>query len=276
VDFFTAVRLIVRRWYVVTSAFILTMAVAYTIFQTVAPTYEAEGSVLLFAPAAPAAPAVEVTATEAPVNPFRSFDGSTALLASVIVQIMDDTDVRDAVEEQGGRGDYVVGRQTDGTPVIVTRATDLDAERAMLTVRLAMAALQEQLDRRQADAGAPPEVRIRAIVLTEPTDAAALVGARVRAALAVMALGVAASVSLAFIVESVSQSRRRAGEAALDFPTTEGDATGRSDHGLGLVNGDELEVPPNGTGRRAEPAAALENDPADARRGLKPSMPQER
>jgi hypothetical protein len=265
VDFFAAMRLIVRRWYVVASALIVTLAVAYTVMQSVAPTYRAEGSVLLFAPSADSA------AAGAAVNPFRSFDASTAVLAAVIVQIMNDTDVRAAIAEGGGRPDFVVGQSTDGTPVIVTRATDPDEARAILTVRLAMEELQAELDRRQADAGAPEEVRIRAIVLTEPTDTDALVGARIRAFLAVMALGVAASVSVAFIVESLAQSRRRMG-GALDVAVSDD---------LGIVddrhaNGAGEQPRANGARHARVPHTIHERAPADLPAAEDPSVPTDR
>lgn len=203
-DFFVALRLIVRRWYVVGAALAVTLVVAYAVMQSVAPSYRAEGSVLLYAPNAGEDP------TEV-VNPFRSFDSSTSVLASVMVQVMNDPVVRNDVGLSGGRPDYEVGLATDGTPVVVMRSTDISEDHAIETVVLAVEALQEQLDNRQRDAGAPEEIRIRAIVLTEPDGADRLVGDRIRAFIVVMAIGVAASISMAFLAESIAQSSRRRG-----------------------------------------------------------------
>lgn len=197
-----ALRLIVRRWYVVVSALVVTVVVAYTVMQSVAPSYRAEGSVLLYAPSSGDDP------TEV-VNPFRSFDSSTSVLAAVMVQVMNDPSVRNSVGLAGGRPDYVVGLANDGTPVIVMRGTDTDEALALETVHLATDALQQELERRQSDAGAPDEVRIRAIVLTDPDDADLLVGDRIRAFIVVLAIGVAASISMAFLAEGIAQSNRR-------------------------------------------------------------------
>jgi hypothetical protein len=249
VDFFATMRLIARRWYVVVSALIVSLAVAFTVMQSVAPNYRAQGSVLLFAPSAAADPAVG-----APVNPFRSFDASTAVLAAVTVQIMGDTDVRLRVAEQGGRPDYQVGQATDGTPVIITIATDPDKAKAIETVNVAMDELQVELDRRQADAGAPENIRIRAIVLTAPTDASALVGGRIRAFLAVFAIGAAASISLAFIVEGVSQSRRRAADSRVAEWT-----------GLDVGDGTDPDVEPHSNGSVHPPEYVNGADDANGR-----------
>ena len=201
-DFFVALRLIARRWYVVASALVITVVVAFTVMQSVAPSYRAEGSVLLYAPSAGDEEGEEV-------NPFRSFDSSTSVLAAVMIQVMNDPAVRNSVGLAGGRPDYEVGLASDGTPVIVMRGTDTDESVAIETVNLATDALQEELDRRQGDAGAPDEIRIRAIVLTDPDSADLLVGDRIRAFIVVLAIGVAASISSAFLAESLSQSSSR-------------------------------------------------------------------
>jgi len=213
VDFFVALRLIARRWYVVASALTVTVVVAYTVMQSVAASYRAEGSVLLYAPSSG-------DDVDEPVNPFRSFDSSTSVLAAVMIQVMNDPLVRNSVGEAGGRPDYEVGLANDGTPVIVLRFTDTDEAIAITTVQLATDELQAELDRRQSDAGAPEEVRIRAIVLTAPDGADLLVGDRIRAFIVVMAIGVAASISMAFLAESIAQSNRR--RAREDRPTSEG------------------------------------------------------
>jgi hypothetical protein len=257
VDFFVAVRLIVRRWYVVASALVVTLVIAFTVMQSVAPSYRAEGSVLLFAPSAGAN-------EDEIVNPFRSFDSSTSVLAAVMVQVMNDPVVRNRVGTQGGIPDYEIGQSNDGTPVIVIRATSSDEAAAIESVEITSNQLREELTQRQADAGAPENIRIQAIVLVEPSDADLLVGDRIRAFIVVTAIGVAASISLAFLIESIAQSRQRAtvdvespgGPSPRDEGREFDDDLGQL-HDLGTLmsmeDPDGLMIPPDERSRLVEP-----------------------
>ena len=144
-----------------------------------------------------------------------------------------------------------MGLANDGTPVIVMRATATDEAVAIDTVHLATDALQEQLESRQSDAGAPEEIRIRAIVLTDPGDADLLVGDRIRAFIVVLAIGVAASISMAFLAESIAQaSSRRRG----DGETGDGE-TGDGETGDGQTGDGETGDGETGDGQTREPTA---------------------
>lgn len=201
-DFFIAVRVLLRRWRLVVATLAVGFAVAFAVMQSVAPTYEARGSVLLFAPSAS-----DDEEEPAEANPFRSFDASTAVLAAVIAQIMDDASVREQVAELGGEPDYQIGQATDGTPVLTAIATDEDESVAIRTVLAVQETIDAELEERQSAAGAPEEARIRAIVITEPTNASELIGGRIRAFAAVAAITVAGALSLAFVVENISHAR---------------------------------------------------------------------
>jgi hypothetical protein len=209
-DFLSVIRVIIRRWYVVVSALLISMAISYAVVRSIAPTYQASGSALLVGAPPAQNPDDPDTLNQ---NPFTRLDASTAVLTAVATQIMDAGPTRESLIAEGASKDYQVGQATDGTPVFVVVATDRDAEVAIGTVNLVLDRLGEELDSRQADAGAPPEARVRSIVITEPDEATELLGGRIRAFLALSALGAAASVSLAFVADAIAQGRERRSQA---------------------------------------------------------------
>ena len=218
-DFLSVVRVVLRRWPIVLGALVLSALAAYMAASSVAPSYQAKGSALLVGPQG-----ATVAGTEQPQldNPYTRLDNTTLVLAAVAVQIMDDSSIRESLRAEGAAPDYVVGRAEDGTPVLGVVATNTDPAVAVKTVDLVLDRLNDELDIRQAEAGAPADSRVRSIVVTRSDTAIEQLGGRIRAFLAVAALGVAASISLAFITEAIVQGRRRrSGEAV---PPTPGNA----------------------------------------------------
>lgn len=208
-DILAAVRIMLRRWHVVLSGLVLTAVAAFTVMQSIAPTYQAKGSAMIVSP-----PPLETEEGVNPLslNPYARFDASTSVLAGVTVEIMNDIDVRERLALEGASPGYQIG-QSNSTPVLWVVVVDPDPQQAIRSTSMVLAAVGVELDRRQAEAGAPEESRIRSFVVTEPTRAIALTGARVRAFTAVAVLGLAASISLAFVVEAFAQARRRRRDA---------------------------------------------------------------
>lgn len=217
-DFLSVVRVVLRRWPIVLGALVLSTLAAYMAARSVAPSYQAKGSALLVGPQGAAIPGAEELQLD---NPYTRLDNSTLVLTAVAVQIMDDSAIRESLQDEGAAPDYVVGRAEDGTPVLGVVVTNTDPAVAVKTVDLVLDRLNAELDDRQAEAGAPPDSRVRSIVVTRSDTAIEQLGGRIRAFLAVAALGVAASISLAFITEAIVQGRRRrADEAAPPSPET--------------------------------------------------------
>ena len=202
-DFYTVVRVLVRRWYIVVLGALVTAAVALWIAMSIAPTYEAKGSAILVGAQSSNVPG------NARDNPFTRLDSSTVVLTAVATQIMDDPRIRESLADGGASAGYEVGQASDGTPVFIVVATHADEQTALRTVDAVLKRIDDELDRRQAEAGAPEESRIHSILLTQPDAAQELLGGRLRAFLAVALLGAAATVSTAFLVDGFARGRSR-------------------------------------------------------------------
>jgi len=205
-DILTAFRIILRRWHVVVSGLILTAVVAVIVMQSISPTFQARGTALVVTPQAPTEGTTPSIISQ---NPFARFDASTTVLAGVVAQLMSDIEVRENLHEQGAKADYIVAQENENAPILTVLVEDKDEDYAMESASTVLASINEELDDRQADAGAPEASRIRSMVISEPTRTTRLVAAKVRAGFATGLLGAAASISMAFVVEGFAQSRKQ-------------------------------------------------------------------
>lgn len=208
-DFFTTLRILLSRWQVVVPALALTALAAAFATQTVAPAWQATGTMVLLGPS---------TATEQfqgqieskAVNPYLEFGGALDVTAEVLSKVMVSDTVVQRLRLRGATAEYEVGTGSDGgSPIINIIATGRDAKVARRTVQAVATELRRELQRRQTTAGAPTTQLIRAEQVTVPSSATRLIGDKVRAAAAVLAMGVAFTFSLAFLTESVIEQRAR-------------------------------------------------------------------
>ena len=263
-DLLTTLRIIARQWYVVASGLVLTAVAAFAVFQSVDPTYEARGTALVVSPLS-----ADAEASAASQNPFTRFDSSTSAFAGVATMLMDDIQVRESLGEQGILPDYQIFQLSQSVPLLTVVVQDKDEERTLESTIAVLNAINEELDRRQAAAGAPEESRIRSIVVTEPNRTVRLVTDSMRAALLTVVVGIAASISLAFLAEGYTKNRARRREA--EEPAVTGDPPDDPppDEAADAVAEDDTEVEsPNGNGhgrhaKRKAPGSILEPSPPD-------------
>lgn len=217
-DFLTAVKVVIRRWYVFFPVLAVTSFLTLNVVKGVPPSYRAMGSVIVASPGAPQ----DTTGPVRAVNPLTNLDYSASVVASIVAGLMQDRAVKEDLVAAGANPDYTLGTPTGtNAPLLSVVSTAGTPMLAVNTVKLVIQGIQDQLERRQSDAGAPPETWIRAIVLTSPTEADRQSGGKVKAAGALGALSVLAATSMAFITESIGESRRRRAAERNAIPSPE-------------------------------------------------------
>jgi hypothetical protein len=128
----------------------------------------------------------------------------------VLSKVMMSDTVVQRLAVRGATAEYEVGTGSDGgSPIINIIATGEDPTVARRTVQAVAVELRHELQRRQATAGAPSSQFIRAEQVTVPATANRLIGDKMRAGVAVFALGIAFTFSLAFLTESILEQRAR-------------------------------------------------------------------
>jgi hypothetical protein len=211
VDVLTIVRLVRRWWYLVLPMFLVTAGLALLVAQSVPVTYEAKGT-LLFQPAPagppPADPAIPTTTR----NQFGGAGATETLAARLMALAITDPATKDSLKKLGA-GDFTLKQLTtqnsQDLPLIEIDATASSGDKAVATVQLVTDAAAKALQEQQTASGVEPASMISVRPLLAAPKAESLYGGRVRAGLAVGALGLAATLSMPFLMEGITRNRRR-------------------------------------------------------------------
>jgi hypothetical protein len=175
--------------------------------QAVTPQYESSGSLVLLGPAS----GIPIEGEKTPqVNAYLEFGGALATTAEVLSKAMLSDATARKLKAAGADAEYEVGTGTDGgSPIINIVATGSSPRAAITTVQAITRELTTELERRQVAAKAPRSQFIRVEVVAPPAEPKELLGSKLRVGSAVVALGVAVTFSLAFLVEGIVDRRAR-------------------------------------------------------------------
>jgi uncharacterized protein involved in exopolysaccharide biosynthesis len=205
VDFWKTLLVLLRRWYVAVPALVVSAGLAAMAYQSIPPKYEATGSVALLTPTQGAGGSA---AKNGPSNPLLSFDGSLETTAQLLTQVLLSPATAEELAGQGATADYEVGDANIGGPFVNVVATGRSAAEAQRTVTLVLNRAREELLERENKLNAPRSSYIVVQDVVRPTEAKALVGGKTKGAGAALALGLAASLGSAFMIESIVENRR--------------------------------------------------------------------
>lgn len=201
------VRLIRRSWHLVLPMFLVTVGLVLLVAQSVPVTFEAKGTVL-FQPSATAPPAPDPTGTTLPFNRFSQPGSGEVFAARIITTVMDDTAVKDELKAKGA-GDFTIEMKDPTLPLLEITAEGTTAEKALTTVRLVADQMNQELATQQQTSNADPATFITTRPLLPTDKADKLYAGRIRAAVAVAALGLGATLSVPFLMEGIGRGRRR-------------------------------------------------------------------
>jgi hypothetical protein len=205
VDFWKTLLVLVRRWYVAVPAMLISLGLAGMAYESIPPKYETTGSVVLLSPSQGASGGLSRTG---PTNPLLSFDGSLETTAQLLTQVLLSPSVQKQLAAEGAGGDYEVGDANLGGPFVNVVATGTSPSEAQRTVVLVLARARQELADREAALSAPRTSYISVSDVVKPTEARLLVGGKIKGAGAALALGLAASLGSAFMIESIVENRR--------------------------------------------------------------------
>lgn len=240
-DLVSTARIVRRRWHVVLIGLGLTLAGVATVL-AMPPTYQSTSVLVLLAPNTPPAVTPASGIVPRPVNPYQAFDGSITITAQLMSTQLTQPGVVDTLVGKGASPDYTVEPDLEtGGPTVTITAKASSPEQARLTTRLVSAEFRRQLTARQTAAGAPAESLISASTVVAPTPADQLISGRIRALVAVLAVGAVLSLGMALAADAIAEARHHAqtrrgdpsrhGAAPFRDPDTERIRVGASDGG---------------------------------------------
>lgn len=201
-DFWTAMRVLLRRWLVLVLGVLCTLGALFGVTQMVPPTYEARGELILLLPAQADAEATDIGLK----NPYLGIGGSLSAMGAVVARALGGQEAKIELAELGD-AEYVVDTLPGDAPILDIVTTSEDPDVALEMYGQVEAALMAELDERQAIAAAPEGLRIMAAPVRVPVEAERMTGSLLRAAAAVIVMGGALTLGAAFLVESISVRR---------------------------------------------------------------------
>lgn len=205
-DFIKTLLVLLKRWYVALPIFVITVGAASLVYASVPVRYSSNGTVVLTAPTAGASSG-QSSAERGQTNPLLAFDSSLSITASIIIQSMGTPQV---AAELGAdkQNTFEVSSGELGGPFIVVKTESASADRAKAMVQQVVDRVRAELDARQKTLKAPPSTFIKADQVVPASVPEKLLGGKMRAAGAALALGLFASLGSAFGIESILARRR--------------------------------------------------------------------
>lgn len=212
-DFWKTVLVLLRRWYVAVPAFVVSIGAAAIMFSSVPVRYASSGTAVLTAPTAGASS--QAAAERGETNPLLAFDSSLSITASIVIQSMNTPAVADQIGADK-LNTFEISSGELGGPFIVVKTESASKETAKAMVNSVIERVRQELEARQNTLKAPPSTFIKLDPVVPATEPETLMGGKMRAAGAALALGLFASLGSAFALESFMQAKRRRTKKAAD------------------------------------------------------------
>ena len=197
-EFWTSVKVILRRWYVVIPCLMLTCVVGLYLVKHVRSTYQASGSVLLSGSGHASRP--ETASTVAGVNPYANMDQGQ--LAFLVSQSAGSTAFQEEMTQAGAVGTYSV-TAIPAEPAMTVTLSAPSPEQAMSSYRKLVSLLDSQIALKQRAVGAPADTLVGVQSWISPSSAVAVNAAKVKALILVLVIGLLLTLSLAFLVDAL-------------------------------------------------------------------------
>ncbi|WP_306745391.1 hypothetical protein [Saccharothrix yanglingensis] len=219
-DFWGALRVLRRRWYIALPSALLAVGLAAGVFVSIPTRYESTGVMVFTSPAAGGTFNQNVSPEEAvKINPLLAFDGSLSTTSQIIAQILADPKTREnlGITEGSTANFTAAGGGVNGPFMfVVTDAESPDEAEKLVTTVLTFA--QKELEDQQRKLSAPESTFITSQVIVNPTTAEAQIGGKVRYAGAAFVLLMLFTLAATFASDSVmgKLKRRREAEAEVD------------------------------------------------------------
>jgi hypothetical protein len=206
VDFAKSLMVLLRRWYVALPALVLSLGLSAAVYESVPAKYESRGTIMLLSSSSGAT--AGGSAKTGQTNPLLSIDGSLTLTSTALIQVVKSPEVAQDIYNHGGTAVYEAGDGQLGGPFINVDATGGSPGEVQRTVLMVLQRAAVELRNREITYKAPISTYIQIDDLVSPTEAKQLLGSKVRAAGAALALALAFSLSSAFMIESLMENRR--------------------------------------------------------------------
>ncbi len=200
-DFASTLRVLAKHKVIAGTLLALTLIATIASFAVASKTQEASGSYLLLTAKTP--PRLADGTQISTNNPFADMELSTVVDVLVRAQMTDK--VANELKAEGFVGSYTVVGNKDFVrgPVLDLTVTSPTAEEALSGYELLATSVQQTLQDRQLSEGANPDYLVTMQRLQDPVVTSPGLVGRLRLSIAVLAVGLIATLGITFAVESL-------------------------------------------------------------------------
>lgn len=214
-DLGSAVRLLLRRWWVLVVGVVLTLGVTGYFYTQAQPRYQATANmILLLQP--------DARGAEEAGSPFLYLPNGLITLASIVVVGPESREFRQSLFQQGLTSQFELGVQV-GSPIISVSVEGTDPANVIATRDKVIEGLQEELAAVQKEEQTPERQIAHTRVYGSEDVPTLLSGDRLRGILVAMAVGGLLTLMVAFAVDRlalmIGARRRRRKEARQTEPS---------------------------------------------------------
>ncbi|SDI66445.1 hypothetical protein [Nonomuraea jiangxiensis] len=242
-DFWGTVLVVFRRWYVTVPAFLLALAAAYGVYQTIPVIYQSNAVLVLTIPPTGGSVPVDPKYPNPRTNPLLNYDGALNVSASILLQVLSAPETAAQLgAPPGGETTYTVNNGSANPellasgPFVIIEARSPSAEVAHTLVTKLVERAKAEMAARQSLLKAPRSTFIQLTDMVAPTTPQEQRGGKSRSAAAVLALGLFACLTAGFATESLAAALRRRRLSRQAAPTRDTEADPASEAGAeGLV-----------------------------------------
>jgi hypothetical protein len=245
--FLDALRVLLRRWYVVAAGLLLTALGTAAALNWVPTSHQASGQALLLLPS-------EISGAESPSNPYLNLPDELTMTASIVAGSMTTRDAERDLVRDGFTSSYSVAVNPGGGPLILITTEDTDAAEALATRDELISRVGAELDRMQSEVGVPTRQWIHTSPTAVTKRAEALPGSKMRAGAATVGAGLTVTLLMAFVVDRFRSRRRPAAarpEPEVEAPREDPPVSGAPSGPAASEKADDGEQPASEGPRRA-------------------------
>jgi hypothetical protein len=203
---------LVRRWYLVALGVAATVALCLMAARFVAPTYEAQASVLLLPPRVIS----DVGGNGG--NPFLGL-GGLGPAASIVSRAMTDSGTAQGLKDQGSQGKYTVAPDLSSSgPVLLVTAAAASPQEALQTLGLVLEEVPRTLSTLQQSVGAPTKTLLTTTVINQDRKSVEVRKSQIRAILVAILAAMGGTVFGVSLIDGLLARRTRGGGRGAGSP----------------------------------------------------------
>ncbi|RLK60577.1 capsular polysaccharide biosynthesis protein [Actinokineospora cianjurensis] len=205
-DFFKTLLLMLKRWYIALPVFAVTVGAAGGAYVAIPLHYESVGTMVLTSPAGGATSVTDKVPGQ--TNPLLAFETSLTISAAIVIQSINTPEVVKSLGGDSPDHKFVLTGGGDGGPFITVKTESASEPGARELAVKVLDRVKAELAKRQQALNAPPSTFIGVDDVVPPTKPEPLRGGKLRGAAVALVLGLAASLTVVYFLETRRERKR--------------------------------------------------------------------